>query len=221
MVEQTQNTSVEANENNQTSQKKDYTVYAQFALVILLGVMFLYVLKTQGYIGGNSGTGNVIAPSVSASEIMPVGIPRIYGSELGVSYNDVTSADSGKADKTISLLGNLDNTITLSGKDKERYIGVASKISCEYCCGTDSIIFKDGEAACGCAHSYAMRGLAKYLITKHGSEFTDDDILSEMGKWKVLFFPGQHMKKAGVLKSQNVELNYINLASNKYRDVEK
>ena len=66
-----------------------------------------------------------------------------------------------------------------------------------------------------------MRGLAKYLITKHGSEFTDDQILEEMGKWKVLFFPEIHMQKAAALKQNGIELNYINLASNLYRNIEK
>ena len=66
-----------------------------------------------------------------------------------------------------------------------------------------------------------MRGLAKYLIKYHGTEFSDEQILEELGKWKVLFFPGVHQQKAAVLKSQGIELNYINLASNKYRGAEK
>ena len=102
----------------------------------------------------------------------------------------------------------------------QRYIDIGLQISCEYCCGADSIIFSNGKAACGCAHSYAMRGLAKYLIKNHGTEFTDDEILEELGKWKVLFFPGIHETKAAVLKSKGIELNYINLASNKYRGIE-
>ncbi len=166
---------------------------------------------------GSSGAGQV---SLQASEIIPKGIPSVYGAELGVSFDDVTP-NNPKVESTINILGNLDNSITLTGDDMKRYIDVASQISCEYCCGAKSIIFDNGQAACGCAHSYAMRGLAKYLIKNHGSEFTDDQILEEMGKWKVLFFPGIHEQKASVLKSQGIELNYINLASNKYRGIEK
>ena len=66
-----------------------------------------------------------------------------------------------------------------------------------------------------------MRGLAKYLIKNHPKEFSDDEILGELGKWKVLFFPDIHKTKAAVLKEQGIEINYINLASNKYRGIEK
>ena len=78
-----------------------------------------------------------------------------------------------------------------------------------------------GETACGCAHSFAMRGLAKYLVKEHGTEFTNDEILEELAKWKTLFFPGQMVAKAQILKEKGIEFNYINLGSNKYRDIEK
>ena len=66
-----------------------------------------------------------------------------------------------------------------------------------------------------------MRGVSKYLIKYHPNEFTDDQILIELGKWKTLFFPGIMAQKAAALKSKGIELNYINLASNKYRGIEK
>ena len=65
-----------------------------------------------------------------------------------------------------------------------------------------------------------MRGLAKYLLTQH-PDVSDDLILEELGKWKVLFFPTIHEQKAQVLKEKGIEMNYINLASNKYRGIEK
>ena len=171
------------------------------------------------------GTGTVTGAAVASLEFMPKGVPAIYGKELGVSYDDVSVNDPGKADKTIQKLGIIDQKITLSGADKERYINILYQlnngISCEYCCGARAVIFADGQPACGCAHSYAMRGLAKYLITEHGSEYTDEQILEEVGKWKALFFPGSMELKAGVLKSQGKEINFINLASNKYRGIEQ
>lgn len=158
--------------------------------------------------------------TVSGLDIIPKGVPAIYGKKLGVSYDDVSSTDQKKADETIRKLGILDQQITLSGKDLERYIAVASQISCEYCCGVESIIFNNGKAACSCQHSFAMRGLAKYLIKNHKNEFSDDGILEELGKWKTLFFPSQITQKAKVLQKKGIELNYINLASNKYRGIE-
>ena len=153
-------------------------------------------------------------------DILPKGVPAIYGNELGISYDDVSSSSQQKADDTIRKLGILDQQIALSGKDMEKYISVASQISCEYCCGVESIIFSNGKPACGCQHSFAMRGLAKYLIKNHGNEYTNDQILEELGKWKILFFPSPMSKKALVLKEKGIELNYINLASNKYRGIE-
>ncbi len=178
-------------------------------------------------------TGGAIAAQRSASpaalsdgaEVIPAGVPEIYGAELGVSFNDVSPDDQQSADAAIRKLGNLDRSITLSAADNERYVNILYRlhdgISCEYCCGARSIIFENGQPACGCAHSYAMRGLAKYLITEHGEEYADAEILEELGKWKTLFFPGQMGAKAAVLAQQGVEFNYINLASNKYRGAEK
>lgn len=158
------------------------------------------------------------------SEVIPKGVPEIYGKELGISFNDVSASNPQKADATIKTLGEIDLSVTLEGADLKRYINILyvfeNGMSCEYCCGARAIIFEDGEPACGCAHSYAMRGLTKYLITKHGSEYTDEEILEEVGKWKTLFFPAQMSSKAKVLKEKGIEFNYINLASNKYRGIE-
>ena len=85
--------------------------------------------------------------------------------------------------------------IVLTGDDLQRYIDVNLQISCEYCCSAVSIIRQDGEAACGCAHSQAMRGLAAYLIQNHGSEFTNDEILRELSRWKGAYYPKQTIKK--------------------------
>ena len=125
------------------------------------------------------------------SSVIPKGIPDIYGNELSISYDDVSSSNPQKADSTIQKLGYLDRSITLEGADLTRYIKILytmeNGMSCEYCCGARAIIFENGEPACGCAHSYAMRGLSKYLITQHGPEFTDEQIFEEVGKWKTLF----------------------------------
>jgi len=190
--------------------------------VIVVGIMLMLMFAYNGVrMSGMSAGGGAMVPLVSASDVVPTGIPNIYGSELGISYDDVSSSTPQQADATIGLMSKYDRSLTLTGDNLKRYIDVTTQISCEYCCGAAAITFSDGKAACGCAHSFAMRGLAKYLITEHGSEFTNDEILSELGKWKVLFFPGIHENKAAVMKSQGIETNYINLASNKYRDIEK
>jgi hypothetical protein len=207
------------NEKDRVGKHTDKQFIAQVGIVILLAGVLAY-----SFFGPGFGSGNAIG-TVSASGIIPTGIPAVYGKELGVSYNDVSPNNQAKADATINLLGNIDRVENLQGTDLQRYINILynmdNGISCEYCCGARSIIFSDGSLACGCAHSYAMRGLAKYLIKYHGSEFTDEQILTELGKWKTLFFPDIMQGKARVLQQNGIELNYINLASNKYRGIEQ
>src|SRR3989344_411499 len=167
------------------------------------------------------GTGLVTGiGEVSALNVLPKGIPEVYGKELGVSYNDVSVANPQKADLTIRKLGLLDVNLNMTGEKLDRYITITNSISCEYCCGAEAITFPNGQPACGCAHSYAMRGLAKYLLTEH-PELTNEAILEELGKWKTLFFPDVMNTKASVLKDQGIELSYANIASNKYRGAEQ
>ena len=199
--------------------KSNYRIYLIAALVVL--VLFnQWQISSLNNLSPSSGLSS--GGSLQAiSEIIPTGIPLVYGAEVGVSYDDISPTDQNRANNAIAKLSAYDKSMELTGSDLQRYIKIASEISCEYCCGANSIITANGQAACGCAHSYSMRGVAKYLIKYHPNEFTDDQILEELGKWKTLFFPGIMAQKAAVLKSKGIELNYINLASNKYRGIEK
>ncbi len=156
------------------------------------------------------------------SEIIPIGIPPVYGEDLDISYDDVSPNAPREADSTIEVMAEIDRNTELQGADLERYIDILHNmhggISCEFCCGADSIIFENGESACGCAHSFAMRGITKYLILN--SDMTGEEILSEVGKWKVLFFPGSHEQKASVMKEQDIEVNYVSLTTNENRGIE-
>ncbi len=206
------------------TKKFDKFVILSLCVIAVIMLFNFYSLAKINSALGNKNFGSIASSSlvsnVAATDVIPTGTPNIYGAELKVSFDDITPNNPQLADAAIRKLGVLDEQIVLSGDDLNRYISIVSKISCEYCCGAPSIIFDNGDAACGCAHSYAMRGLAKYLISEHGSEFADDQILEELGKWKTLFFPGQITQKAAILKQQGIELNYINLASNKYRGIE-
>ncbi len=124
------------------------------------------------------------------SEIIPSGVPAIYGEELSVSFD-------GDPNSMIAVLRAYEGA-PLDEDQMERYIDVGLRISCEYCCGVKAIIREDGSRACGCAHSFAMRGLAKYLILNHPDEYSNDEILLELGKWKATYFPKQTISKAVV-----------------------
>ncbi len=144
-----------------------------------------------------------------ADKIIPKGVPKIYGAELKVSYDDPVAA--------MTVLAPLDDGTQLNSEQLQRYTKITLQISCEYCCGAESIVFPNGQAACGCQHSYVMRGLAKYLLTKHGNEYTDEQVLEELGKWKTLFFPKQILTKALQFESAGKAINTVDLTSNKYR----
>lgn len=125
--------------------------------------------------------------------VISQGSPEIYGEELGVTFDQVQ--------ESMNIMRQYDpgygkqKKITLTGDDLQRYIDVAIKISCEYCCSAKSIITSSGKAACGCAHSIAMRGLLAYLIQNHGDKYTNDELLRELGRWKGVYFPKQMIKK--------------------------
>src|SRR3989338_3341955 len=154
-----------------------------------------------------------------ADQIIPQGIPAVYGSELGVSYD--------KPVESLTILGKLDGDLYPAGTLKfsmldadaqKRYVAMGTMIACEYCCGATELVFSNGQPACGCQHSAAMRGLAMYLLSKH-PDMSDAKILEEMAKWKILFFPKQHISKAVSFSSSGMDsnINPTDLASNEFR----
>ncbi len=136
-------------------------------------------------------------------QILPHGTPPTYGNELGISFDQPETA--------ISVLSKLDgdwvnekNGIRfsdLNAAEQQRYLAIGSRIACEFCCGARTLVAKDGKPACSCAHSAAMRGLAKYLLQKHAVEFSDQQILEELTKIKTISFPKQMVQRALELKA--------------------
>ncbi len=134
---------------------------------------------------------HIIREEIKAVAI-PSGTPEIYGPELKVTFD-------GDSDKMISILRQYEDE-PLDEIQMKRYVDVGSRIACEYCCGVKTLVFQNGKRACGCAHSYAMRGLTKYLVINHPAEYTNDEILDELAKWKATYFPKQSIQK--VLQKQ-------------------
>lgn len=216
----TKDNKMDKKEEEKEHKKVDYEFYVQIALVAILAILLVYNIGKITN-NGNSAAGLAIGfGSVSASDIIPKGVPAVYGSVLGVKYDDVSANNPQLAETTIAKLAQYED-MQLNEEKMTRYIRIGSSISCEYCCGAKALIFSNGQRACGCAHSYAMRGLAKYLLANN-PEMSDAEILNELGKWKVLFFPGVHEQKARALEANGIESkNYINLASNLYRGIEQ
>ncbi|MCR4368607.1 MAG: hypothetical protein NUV67_01745 [archaeon] len=157
---------------------------------------------TQSAQGGAQNSG-----VISFQEFLPKGVPAIYGAELGVSFD--------KTVESLNVLSGLDGDLFPNGKlrfadlddaAKQDYIRLGMSISCEYCCGAEYIVAPNGQPACGCAHSAAMRGLAMYLLKNHRAEFTNEQILEQMTMWKTMFFPKQMYQKAVQLQSEGTSL---------------
>jgi hypothetical protein len=136
------------------------------------------------------------------ASFIPSGVPDIYGKELNISFDAVQDAIN-KVRVYGPTYGQAGKKIILTGHDLERYINIGSQTACKYCCGARTLVDKNGKAACGCAHSQMMRGLAAYLIKNH-PELSDEQILEEVNKWRATFFPKQtlsdklsEMEKAG------------------------
>ena len=209
------------NQTMKGGKKSNTETTVQYVMIAILAIVLVYngvkIYGASGSINGSAVATGI--GTVSALSVLPEGTPDIYGGELGVSFNDVSVSNPQLADTTMAKLAEYED-MQLNSEQMERYVKIGSSIACEYCCGAKTLVFSNGERACGCAHSYAMRGLAKYLLTEH-PEMTDLEILNELGKWKVLFFPGIHEKKAEVLKTNGVDYtDYVNLASNLYRGAE-
>jgi len=205
-------------------------------IVMLAGFVILnqYLINGMVSVSAASSTTQNAAPAAAAvatnsdlaaieAQILPKGVPAVYGAELGISYDDVDINNQQKANALIAKLVALDDPNpknSLTADQLKRFLYIGNQIGCEYCCGLGTMVTADGGRPCGCQHSWSMRGIAQYLIKNH-PEMTNDQILTEVAKWKTLFFPDNIGQKALVLKQKGIELNYINLASIKYKDIEK
>ncbi|MEM4254756.1 MAG: hypothetical protein QXR53_00305 [Candidatus Norongarragalinales archaeon] len=223
-------------EHERKAQDFSMPVYAAMALLVLVLAFNQYQLSTLsnqillysapalgagGSVGQQPASGATSGASLQAvvDRVIPKGVPDVYGSELGVSYD--------KPVESLTILGKLDGDLYPDGTLKfadldsdaqQRYVALGKMIACEYCCGATELVFSNGQPACGCQHSAAMRGLAKYLLLKH-PDLEDSAILEEMAKWKILFFPKQHISKAVSFASSGMDsnINPTDLASNEFR----
>ena len=178
------------------------------AVVLLLNQWQIMALSdiTGGGSGGSSkGTklnvklsGDVVQDAIKA--VVPTGTP-LYGAELAVSFDDPVNS--------LNILEKLDRQIpidSLSEDEKARFINVGTKISCEFCCGAPSVIDNTGRSLCGCSHAASFKGLSKYLIKNHPEEWTDDEILLELTRWKALYYPKNMVEKAVAALENGLEL---------------
>lgn len=137
-------------------------------------------------------------------EITPTGIPD-YGAQAGVSYENVEAG--------LRTLMGYHDSISLNGNNQQRYINIATTrgTACEFCCGIGEAGFgtSNGQIACACSHNIAFSGLTKWLI--ENTDYTDQQIIDEIHKWKVLFFPQGSVEKE--LQKRNINPESVGLKS--------
>lgn len=126
-------------------------------------------------------TGDVAQDLVN--NIIPKGTPW-YGPEAGVSFDDPVTAQK---------LWAKGRAIQLSPEEQQRWDRIVNSFTCDYCCGSPqqpTIITR-----CGCAHSEAAQGMAKWFIKNYGDKYADEEIYGEMARWYALWYPGPTVKR--------------------------
>lgn len=183
--------------------------YNQLALMSLTGAV---TAQAQPVKTNQEPTYSSIDLQKAIDVVIPKGVPDVYGTALGVDYDEPVDALNTMA----ALDGDLyeDGKIKfsdMSSSQKERYMNMGTSIACEFCCGATTLIQRDGQPACGCAHSAAMRGLMKYLLIN--TNMTNDQIMAEVIKVKSISFPqemvGRYMQQNGMLQASGSNLNSL------------
>ncbi len=138
-------------------------------------------LPTISEIAISQSTGDPAQDLVN--NVVPKGTPW-YGQEAGVSFDDPIAAQKlwakGKA-------------IQLNQDEQKRWERIVNSFTCDYCCGSPqqpTIITQ-----CGCAHSQAAQGMAKWFIKNYGDQYSDEEIYGEMARWYALWYPGPTVKR--------------------------
>ncbi len=161
-------------------------------MFVALAVVILNVLNAMSTVLGVSIVGSLGGSATTFTESTP-GSLLTYG---------VTFDNAGYE----KLLGYY-NTITLgslTAEQKQRFIrvGTRERTGCGPCCGIQNgpALDANGNSRCGCGHIYALIGLMKHIVKNYGDSYTDDQIFSEIVKWKKLFFPGQVADDGSVIR---------------------
>ncbi|MBI2580021.1 MAG: hypothetical protein HYW27_03905 [Candidatus Aenigmarchaeota archaeon] len=181
--------------------------YNQFALAGISGGMVAQTKAAEVRTGQPEIKYNSFALQQAIDSVIPRGVPEGYGKELGVDYE--------KPEEALNIMAALDGDLYEDGKLKfsdmssaaqKRYVNMGMSVACEFCCGATTLIQRNGQPACGCAHSAAMRGLMKYLLIN--TNMTDEQIMDEVLKVKSISFPQQmvqrYMEQSGNVQSSGI-----------------
>jgi len=111
------------------------------------------------------------------NNVLPTGMPW-YGEQAGVNFDDPVGSQKRWATY---------RSLQLSSIEQERWDRIVNSFTCDYCCGSPqnpTIITR-----CGCAHSFAAQGMAKWFIKYYGDNYSDEEVYGEMARWYALWYP--------------------------------
>ncbi|MFQ5406008.1 MAG: hypothetical protein ACE5DI_02505 [Candidatus Micrarchaeia archaeon] len=115
--------------------------------------------------------------------IVPTGTPWYLadgvGAQLEISFDDPIQAQQ--------VWGQFGRSLQLDGEKQQRYEKLVSIFTCDFCCGGPTSVTTINR--CGCAHAYAWKGIAKFFVEYYGDDYSDEEILGEMTRWKGLWYP--------------------------------
>lgn len=163
---------------NMFEKKSEKIVIGIMAVMIAVSGIQLFRLSTTNQ---KTGKGNQKVREIYQEVVPEKGSPTGYGVKFSTEGMKQMSESYQK--------------ISLEGTEKQRYIDIGSSkgTSCEYCCGADFAVRKDGRSACGCKHNFAIAGMIKHLVKN--TDMTDSEIKNEIDKWKAYYFPKQTMEQ--------------------------
>ena len=137
-------------------------------------------------------TGNPTQDAISY--VIPTGTPFYVasgpGSERlqGITFDDPIQSQQIWASFTgSSRFAKFGSKVDLTAEQEARWDKLTGIFTCEYCCGGPSQVTTINR--CGCAHAYAWQGMARFFLGYYGDDYTDEEILGEMTRWKGLWYP--------------------------------
>lgn len=163
-----------------TISKFSLVAFMLVILIVLIGVNQYLISSISSGLARAPVTGATVAPTQTRTQAPQTTTPQ--ATEYGISFSE---------DGFNTLVGY--SRLDLTSEQKERFIriGTQERTACEACCGIGKgpAIDSNGNPRCGCGHNLALIGLMKYLVKNYGDKYTDQQILDEVMKWKVFFFP--------------------------------
>ena len=134
----------------------------------------LQMMPTITEVVGEPNSGDAVADAMAV--MLATGTP-FYAPE-GVSFDDPVGA--------LQLWGKYEK-MELDSEAEERYQRLISIFPCNFCCGSPTSVTLNGR--CGCAHAKAARGFFKYMLSKYGETYSNDQLFGEAYRWQAVWYP--------------------------------